>query len=175
MKAIIDKCRNWWNEHYQGFSISLQPGINFGKTKEKHTIEHFESLLESSTWQKEYIAHEENWVAERNNTFQIQCGEPGVDFHEPWTKMYPDQNPTRYPVYLKINNTIIKELTFILLDGGRIFVPITERESRNGITVFYWDMKSLPVKVCKIIGQYYNYNDLHGVAKMSKVEIRNDN
>lgn len=175
MKEIIDKCRNWWNEHFQGVFVGLPPGINLGKSKEKNTIKHFEALLESSIWKKEYIANEEIWIAEKNNTFQIQCGEPGRDFHEPWTKMYPDQNTTRYPVYLKINNTIIKELTFISLDGGRIFVPMPEREVENDKRVFYWDMQSLPVKVCKIIGDYYCYGDIYGVAKMSKVEIRNDN
>ena len=84
-------------------------------------------LLVSSNWKKEYINQREVWIAEDNNTFQIQSGDEGDEFHESWTEMYPDQNTRKYPVYLKIDNSIVKELDFISLDGGRIFVPMPDR------------------------------------------------
>lgn len=141
--------------------------------KEVNTLKYFEVLLEESKWKKESVGHNEVWIAEQNNTFQIQCGRPGSEFHESWTTMYPDQNTRQYDVYLKISGTTIKELKFISLDGGRIFVPMTEREFINGKPVFCWDMGSLSVKVCNIIGDYYIHKNLRGVAQMSKVEIKN--
>jgi hypothetical protein len=141
--------------------------------KETNTLKYFEFLLENSKWNKEFIDHDEIWVAERNNTFQIKSGEEGREFHEEWTKMYPDQSTSRYPVYLIINNTIIKELTFISLDGGRIFVPMPDRKLENDKPSFFWNMNSLEIKVCLIIGHYYIYKDIFGVAKRSKIEIIN--
>ena len=100
-------------------------------------------MLEESKWKKESVGHNEVWIAEQNNTFQIQRGRPGSEFHESWTTMYPDLSTRQYPVYLKISGTTIKELKFISLDGGRIFVPMTEREFIDGKPVFFWDMGSL--------------------------------
>lgn len=141
--------------------------------KEVNTLKYFEVLLEESKWKKESVGHNEVWIAEQNNTFQIQRGRPGSEFHESWTTMYPDLSTKQYPVYLKISGTTIKELKFISLDGGRIFVPMTEREFIGGKPVFFWDMGSLSVKVCNIIGDYYIHKNLRGVAQMSKVEIKN--
>jgi hypothetical protein len=141
--------------------------------KETNTLKYFELLLEKSVWKKEYIEHKEIWVSETDNTFQIESGEPAGEFHEPWTKMYPDQNTTKYPVYLKINNTTIKELSFLSLDGGRIFVPMTKQIFDNDKVTYQWNINSLEMKVCNIIGEYYIYKDIYGVARISKVEIIN--
>jgi hypothetical protein len=140
--------------------------------KEGNTLKYFELLLEKSKWKKEFIGHNEIWVAEENNTFQIYS-EPQGEWrgHEEWTKTYPDQNATIYSVYLKINNTTIKELTFITLDGGRIFVPIPDRKFENGKASYFWNMNSLEIKVCKIIGYYYIHKNIYDVAKRSKIEI----
>lgn len=173
MKRLISYCKNWLTEHYQGTFVGWPPGINFGKKKEENTIKDFEILLIKSKWKREFIEHKEIWVAEQKNTFQIECGELGSEFHEPWTEMYPDKSATKYPVYLKINNTKIKELAFVSVDGGRIFVPMPERKLKNGKICYFWDIKSLPLKICNIIGDYYIYKDIYGVAQMSKIEIIN--
>jgi len=139
--------------------------------KETNTLKYFEYLLENSKWEKEFIDNDEFWISDENNTFQIQIGEAGRRFQENWTKGYPDPNSVRYPVYLRINNTVIKELTFISLDGGRIFVPTPDCKLENDKPVFFWNMDSLEMKVCNIIGVYYIYEDIYGIAKKSKVEI----
>lgn len=141
--------------------------------KEMNTLKYFEVLLEKSKWKKEFIGNNKIWIAEENITFQIHCGDSGSYFQLPWTAVYPDKNAWRYPVYLKIGSAIIKEITFISMDGGRISVPLTEYDLVNDKIVFYWDMSSLSVSVCQIIGNYDIYKNLYGVAKMSKVEIRN--
>lgn len=139
--------------------------------QESNTLKYFEFLLENSTWKKEFIENNEVWVAEKNNTFQMQSGEPKGNFREPWTQKYPDKNTIGYPVYLKINDTIIKELTFISLDGGRIFVPLPDLKYENEKPNYFWNMNSLEMEVCKIIGHYYIWKDIYGVAKQSNIEI----
>lgn len=140
--------------------------------QEINTLKYFEILLEQSNWEKESIGNDEVWISQTNNTFQIHCSISDSLFSEPWTIRYPDKHARQCPVCLKIGNTTIKEITFISLDGGRIFVPLTERDFINDKSVFYWDMKSLRVKVCQVIGYYYIYDNLQGVAARSGVEIR---
>ena len=135
-------------------------------------IEAFEKLLENSSWRKELIDHKEVWICDKDNTYQIEIGDCAGEFHEKWTQVYPDsQNVSRYPVYLKINNAIIKEITFISCDGGRIFVPLPELQSESGQTVYLWKRDSLQYKVCQIVGHYYIYKNIEGIAQMSKISI----
>jgi len=140
--------------------------------KESDTLKYFELLLETSVWKKEFIDDNEIWISETNNTFQIHTGDHSEDFHEPWTKVYPAQDTVRCPVYLKINGTTIKQLSFIVLDGGRIFVPMPDRSFNiNNNPEFFWNLKSLELKVCKIIGRYYIYKNIQGIADTSKINI----
>ena len=139
--------------------------------KETNTLKYFDVLLASSNWTKEYINDREVWIAEDNITFQIQSGNQGDEFQESWTEMYPDQITRKYPVYLKIDNSTVKELDFISLDGGRIFVPMPDHSLEDDTIRYLWNLNSLEVKVCNVIGRYYIYKDLAGVAKMSKVVL----
>lgn len=139
--------------------------------KESNTLKYFEVLLVNSNWNKEYIDHNPIWIAEDNNTFQIHHGMEGDEFHESWTEMYPDQSTLKYSVYLKIDNSIIKELDFISLDGGRIFVPMPDRIIEDENVNYIWNLNSLEIKVCNIIGTYYIYKNLEGVARRSRIEL----
>lgn len=146
--------------------------INQSSSTADKNIEAFKILLENTSWRKELIDHKEVWVCDKDNTYQIEIGEPSGEFHEKWTQVYPDrQNVSGYLVYLKINNTIIKELTFVSCDGGRIFVPLPELQSEGGQTVYIWRKDSLPYKVCQVVGHYYIYKTIEGVARMSKISI----
>ncbi len=141
--------------------------------KESNTLKYFEFLTENSKWKEEIINNDNVWVAEKNNTFQIQRGDSKGDFREAWTQKYPDKNTKGYSVYLKINNSPIKELTFISLDGGRIFVPLPERKFEKEKVIYFWDTNSLEFKVCKIVGKYYIWENIYKVAKQSNIEIIN--
>ena len=110
-------------------------------------------------------------VAEKNITFQIQRGDSKGEFRESWTQRYPDKNTRGCSVYLKINNSTIKELTFISLDGGRISVPLPDRRYENEEFKYFWNMNSIEIKVCNIIGHYYVWKDIFGVAQQSNIEI----
>jgi len=140
--------------------------------KPRNTLSDFEDLLRTSTWRKSFVGHAEIWMADADNTFQIEQGESTREFRERWTTVYPDPNSTAYPVYLKINGVTIKELTFISIDGGRIFVPMAEaRLDATGKPEYFWNLNGLEVCVCRIIGSYYSYESLEGVARTSKVVL----
>ena len=58
------------------------------------------------------------------------------------------------------------------MDGGRIFVPMAEvRLDATGNQEYLWNLNGLEVCVCRIIGSYYIYETLEGVAKTSKVVL----
>jgi len=75
--------------------------------KPRNTLGDFEALLRTSTWTKSFVGHAEIWMADADNTFQIEQGESTREFRERWTTVYPDPNSTAYLVYLKINGTTI--------------------------------------------------------------------
>lgn len=138
----------------------------------RNTLSDFEDFLRTSKWTKSFVEHTEIWMADTDNTFQIEQGESTREFTERWTTVYPDPNSTAYPVYLKINGTTIKELTFISMDGGRIFVPMAEvRLDATGTPEYFWNLNSFRVLVCRTIGSYYIYETLEGVARTSKVVL----
>jgi hypothetical protein len=129
-------------------------------------------MLDESKWTKEIVDHSEVWIADLDNTFQITQGERTQDFRERWTDVHPDPNGAAYPVYLKINNNVIKELPFISVDGGRIFVSMPEVRPTTGKEVeYFWNINSLGVKVCRIVGSYHIYRDIRGVAKRSRIVV----
>lgn len=138
----------------------------------KNTLADFEKFVESAQWTKREIDMREVWVCDADNTFQIVEGDESRDFTEPWTTAYPDRNGSASPVYLKVGSAVIKELTFVSMDGRRIFVPIAEtRPRKGGPPEYFWNLNGLDVKVCRVIGSYYIYNDLEGVARRSNVTI----
>lgn len=142
------------------------------RLKPKNTLRDFEFLLESSVWHKEFFDHTEVWIADDDNTFQIELGQKFRQFKEKWTDVYPDPNSSASPVYLKINGNVIKEITFISMDGGRIFVPLPDLKLLDDESVeYFWNLNSLEVKVCRVVGSYYIYNNLEGVAKRSKIKV----
>lgn len=140
--------------------------------RSRNTLVDFERLVTDQAWTKTHVGHQEIWVCDTDNTYQIHVGDEGREFREPWTSVHPDAKGMAYPVHLMIAGATIKELTFVSLDGGRIFVPITETQTKPGGGVEYvWHSSSLPVKVCRIIGTYYRYDDLEGIAALSKVSV----
>lgn len=143
--------------------------------KPRNTLQDFERYIDESNWRKTYIDDKEVWVCEDDNTFQIHEGDRTRDFSERWTAVHPDLGVSTCPVYLRIGNTTIKELHFVVGDGARIFVPMTERRpSSDGEFEFFWNVNSLEVRVCRIVGSYYIYESLEGVAERSKVAIVGD-
>jgi hypothetical protein len=139
--------------------------------KPKTTLQDFAELLESSTWSAETVDRSEVWIADADNTFQIVRGERLDAFTEEWTNTHPDPHASSYPVYLKINGIVIKELRFVSVDGGRIFVPMPEVRIVDGERQFFWRTSSIEFNVGKVAGSYYIYKDMIGLARRSKIEV----
>lgn len=174
MKKWFSKIQNCLPK-LEGFSLSWPPSINFSFPKKKGSsnLSRFEELIEKSSWRKEYINNRAIWICEENDLYQINISPQAQDFHEEWTSIYPDKKAFSESVWLKIGETIIKEVRFISCDGGRIFVPlpkiITNHYSNK--PRYEWNRKSLDFKLAKIIGRYYIYETIEGIAKISNIQI----
>lgn len=123
--------------------------------------------------EKEVINDKEYWICKDNNIFQIEISNREDKFSEPWTKVYPDSNGSwKTNIYLSINGTQIKQFIFIQMDGGRIFVPLPKQKiNKNKQVIYYWERDSLEYKIGKIIGEFYIYNSLEGIANKSDISI----
>lgn len=174
--AAIGGLLSWLITHRYYVMASTDQTAALAKLKQdlrpKTTLHDFEEILARSSWTKNCIDHTELWIADEDNTFQMQRGEKSQDFTERWTKVHPDPNSASYPIYLKIGSSVIKELTFISADGGRIFVPMPGvRPLPDETTDYFWNLGSLEVLVCRVVGEYYRYNNLEGVAQRSNVSL----
>lgn len=167
----------WGITHWYYLKASADQKREIDRLKEelrpRTTLQDFERYLTDSTWSSTYIDQIKAWVCAADNTFQIRVGDCSREFNERWTTVYPDSlSGAACPVYLLIGGLTIKELTFISMDGGRIFVPMTERRPTEDDNVeFFWNLGSLEVKVCRVIGSYYIYGNLEGVATRSRVAL----
>ena len=141
--------------------------------RSKNTLADFKERLVSDTWSKTHVDQREVWMCDADNTFQIHETDDNRPFSEPWTKGFPDPNSTASEIILRIGPTVIREVTFVSLDGRRVFVPMPEIRGRgdSGDVQFVWSRSSLELKLCNVIGQYYIYDDLVGIARRTGVQI----
>jgi hypothetical protein len=143
----------------------------------KTSLADFERMVESSPWRAETIANENVWICEGNNSFQVVQGESDLSetFTETWTEHFPDQQHSgRCPVYLKIGGTIVREIPFVWLDGGRVLVPMPDVRVENRKQIFYWRGLSLEFKLGEIIGRFYIHNTMYGVASFCHITVERD-
>lgn len=146
----------------------------------KNKLLSFKYNVEKGAWKKEIIYDKEVWICENNPMFQIKKGNDCFDFTEMRTQAYPDAYWSyKYTVELITNGIIIKTLTWVSCDWWRVHVPIPKQEviqksdSIDDIEVkYYWDKDSIEFKIGKIIGDFYAYNDMEGIARVSEIEIR---
>ncbi len=168
---------SWLISHIFYVKASKSQELEFKKLivdmQASNTLEYFVSQLKDSDWESRHINNDEIWVSTTNNSLQIVTSKDYVEFSEPWTDKFPNPKCYSYKVYLKIANTVVKELQFISVDGGRIFVPIPKIEiNDSNDRVFFWDSNSLEIALCKIIGHFYIHRSIHGVASIAGIEIR---
>lgn len=158
-----------------GISLSWPPSINFPfkKDKKRNNLQHFEELTMRAKWRKEFIGHNEVWICEEDNTYQIDLSAEWRDFSEDWTDGYPNKKAFFKPVLLKIDGVTIKEVHFIYCDEARIFVPLPRRVVHSDYKTYHyeWNRNSLDFKLAKIIGHYHIYESIEGIAQVSKIKI----
>src|SRR3990170_371905 len=143
--------------------------ISHKKEEEEKNLKNFEKFIETEEWQKEFINNKEIWICQKDNTYQIEHGENDREFKEDWTIGYPDKSSYCSSVYLKIGGVRIKELSFVSLDGGRIFVPVPEIAQENDRRIYLWNKNSLEYKIGKVIGTFYIYESLEGIGRRSNI------
>ncbi len=162
-----------------GFSLSWLPSLDFSlpstKRREEKNLRRFEELVDRAQWRKEIIGHDQVWICEEDNTFQIDLSaEREEGFSEDWTNVYPNKTAFFKPVWLKVGGVTIKELKYVYCDETRIFVPLPRKVADKHTPQSYryeWDRRALDFKVAKIIGHYHIYETIEGVAKVSKISI----
>lgn len=137
----------------------------------RRSSNYFEHMLTASAWEKNYLNDTVTWTCPKDVTLKILVPDSTDDFVEPWTERYPDKRGRRIDVQLKVNDSTIAELLFISLDGGRILVPMPRRVVTDGVQIFFWERDSIEFKVGQVIGHYYIYNSIEGVAKISDISI----
>jgi len=175
--VVLGGLASWLIAHKYYIRSSADQKREIDRLKEelrpKTTLQDFEKFLVESKWTESCIDSSKVWICDSDNTFQIRVGERSREFNERWTTVHPDSlSGAAYPVYLMIGSIVIKELTFISMDGGRIFVPMAEiRPTGENQVEYFWNLNALEVKVCRVVGSYYIYNDLEGVAGRSRVAL----
>jgi|GEM_PF-5677602 len=155
----------------------------------KSNFEEFMRLItDKNNWYKEDVNEEVIWINKKDNLYQIIERNDYSNFSEPWTQVYPDQlGSGKHSVDLVYNGNHIKRIPFIYCDGGRISVALPDTDWKNSKNIwegkdllqrqyknvaFYWRKDSIEFKLTELIGNFYIYNDIYGIAKMSQIEIR---
>lgn len=145
----------------------------FRKIFGKKNLEIFKRILELDKWEK-VSEDPEKWIFKEDNSFVIEVSNESRDFTEEWTKKFDDQSSRAKEVFLKINNELVtKPVLFVLVDGGRYFVPCPERKVVDGNVYYYWDKKSLKYKIFKRVGDvsYLSFKNLKDFGQKCGVQI----
>ncbi len=145
-----------------------------------------EHVADTGNWYREFIDKKEIWIFKKDNLFQIHEQNDYSEFSEPWTQVYPDKMGSgKRSVDFVYNGNHIKRFTFIYCDGGRISVALPKsREDKKNIWEnkdllkgsyknigYFWEAKSLEYKLTKLIGNFYIYKTIEGVAEVSHIDI----
>lgn len=92
------------------------------------------------------------------------------NYQEGWIQDYPDkENNASYYVRLEANAMLLVKELFVLLDGGRIFVPSPRRLCKNNELIYWYD--TIQIQLANIIGEYYCEEDINEFASKQKKPI----
>lgn len=174
--TVLGGAIGWYTAQYfyARSTTELKRGFqNQLRQLEKHdTLSHFEDLVANGTWHSERINNQTAWICDQKASFKIVEGDEFEPFTEEWTTKYPDQNTAKQMIDLRINDSTVKSLTFVNLDGGRYLVPLTKMLiGPDKKPVYFWDKDSIEFKVGRIIGTYYRFENIEEVARDLKIEI----
>jgi hypothetical protein len=154
----------------------------------KTEVENFKNLIKDiGDWYVEHLDDEKVWINQKDSSYQVVERGDREDFSEPWTQVYPDREGSgKYSVDLLHNGNHIKRFTFVYCDGGRVRVVMPsfrkiEGKGRwfdkdlYGATYegvdFVWERTSLEYDLMNMIGDFYVYKSVEGVAGMSGITL----
>ncbi|MCF6765189.1 hypothetical protein L3V82_05350 [Thiotrichales bacterium 19S3-7] len=96
------------------------------------------------------------------------------DFSEDWIGACPDKGSNAsYHVQYKVNDMLFKTELFVLLDGGRNFVPVPRVEvnqDQPNSRQFYYDIEQ--IQIANIVGKYHFEDNIYDYAMNHKIECR---
>lgn len=93
------------------------------------------------------------------------------NYQEEWVSDYPDhEHNASYFVQLEANSMLLDKELFVLLDGGRAFVPVPRRTLKRK-ELFYW-YDPIQIQLVDIIGRYSWENSIEEFASQQKKEIK---
>lgn len=137
----------------------------------RRSVSYFEHMLSAGRWGKRYIDNLVTWVCLTDTALKIVIPDSTEDFSEVWTERHPNPRGRRTDVQLRVNDSTISELPFVHVDGGRILVPMPRQVFVGSIPAYFWECDSIEFKVGTIIGRYYIYKTIEGVATRSDISI----
>lgn len=92
------------------------------------------------------------------------------NYQEEWVRDYPDkEHNTSYFVRLEANAMLLEKELFVLLDGGRAFVPSPRRLLKNNELIYWYD--TIQIQLVNIIGEYSWEKDINEFASKQKKPI----
>lgn len=146
-------------------------------------LKNFETFLENREgWEKRTINHSVVYFYTEDNSYQIVQGDEHVrewgSKIEPWMVNFPDASVFEYKVYLKHDETIISEYSFMSCDGGRYFIPLPKKRcaepGENFICnrfEYIWHRGSIEYKIGAVFGHFYHYENLEEVARFCDIVV----
>ncbi|MDP2151612.1 MAG: hypothetical protein Q8K13_18420 [Parvibaculum sp.] len=101
----------------------------------------------------------------------IDWDRPVVEnYQEKWIRDYPDkENNASYYVRLEANAMLLEKELFVLLDGGRAFIPSPRWSLENNEQVYRYD--TIQIQLANIIGEYSWEKDIYKFASQQKKPI----
>jgi hypothetical protein len=170
--VIFPNCSFWISIIYLIGSLAYVLIKILDKGEVNNYLEKFNILMKDNSWRREIIDDKEVYFSDKDNSYQIEIGPIKRSFTEDYTRVYPDKGGSWLkPVYLKFQGVIIKEISFISCDGGRIFIPLPEISIKDGKRVFQYRESFLEYKIAKIIGDFYIHETIEKICKISNIEI----
>jgi hypothetical protein len=142
----------------------------------------WKSLLKNGNWTKQEFTTSEGyetvWISEDDMSYQIAETDMVAvkEFNEPWVKRFPDKHTSSYYVNLIESGSVVKQETFVSLDGARYFVPIPKLvpigdKWEATEYKYYYERDSLSFLLGEVIGSYYIVNNLEEFAARQGIEI----
>ena len=127
-------------------------------------------------WHEVYIGRiQYQWQYKNHPEFIIELDDDCKNWEskENWMNYYPDPSKCTTLVFVKVNGQIIFTEDFILLDGGRYFVPLPKRKvmSEKEKDSKYW-YTQLQVDLAHIMGRFYREKNIEEFMNNHHLEIK---
>lgn len=151
--------------------------IVFAQKVQKLTDFHYRSILKTyptrDAWKEVFDGNITRWYCKFDNRIIIEINWNDSDVLEKiWVKRVLSKTGKTQRVIVKLNGVKVSTELFMLLDGGRIFVPYPEERVVNEVDLrTFWQITSDVFLLHQIIGDLYTYESIENLARILGFEI----